>query len=332
MELDRATRLITTTPEICGPGPWTRERIASNISLAETYGRPIGMETARAIAFALVQDDWEAAHGAAGNPDGEIHPCDGTAPVLHFALGGALPDLDDLWMGLAKLGARTPDALAFATYIGALEVFLEAGPDGFQVWLNRPGHTGRWVDLACSEEELETTLGRGPVGKVLGSSGFGQLDARDVVRHEASTRRHRGEEVDPDDTTLADIRAWHRLTTAIRQHGPAYAAWVHAEEGEVMEVAPFDRRHVGPVDGIEAFCFSIGVRDGWWLPALSLEADHDLRAILSVDLLAMWRIYEIIGWAITPGVLGEDTSHLFAPVGHVGPPPSVAQVRATRTY
>lgn len=320
---------IQTYSAIRGTGEWTRERIAHNLYLAEALDRPVGLETLRAIAFVLIQDDWRALHttptpvGERGL-DGQIP--DQARPTLQFAMSGALTDLDALWTSLEALAPQARDSLAAATHLCAFDTFLQTLPDGPHVWLGRPTHPSEWVDLARSEEDLRRTLGTGRDWRVLGSTGFGPLDPHDVIRHEATLSESNGDDPGWLAVSRHDFWAWHRLASALLRHGSAFAAWVHHDEGSTMWQGPFEEIHVGAVESIESFCFSIGLRDGWWLPAVALAGDHGLGHLLRPDVEAMWSLYERAGWRIVPPVMGEDHCHLFAPWRHIGPPPTVREL------
>ncbi len=328
---DRLDHRIDTPPEISAT-PWTSRRIEQEFFFADALGRPIGLVTARALVC-------EVLHELGYPVSDDLTDRPWTAPLgvlVDFARTGNLPDptrLGDAFASLAPLGR---DALRFAARLIALEAFLAAVPRTPHAWVAAPGRPG-WVDLGGSERELADRLGV-PVNdkglfshRVLGLTGLGGLTLTDVGIHHVGSIMRAG--VGPDEVDLVqaakdprarDIWTCRSLAEARSRHGVGFGAYLRSLDH--VSSCEYEECYAGPVESVAGFCFGIGMRDGWWLELQSTVTCFGLVGVADLDTERMWDLYAQLGWSILPDDLGG--LHLFAPVGWVGPAPSVQVARA----
>lgn len=331
LDLERLHFPIPVARVLRGGPDWTVARIRDSLVFAEAYHRPIGLETVRAMAASLLMN---VAH--------EVTIAEAFPALTALAATGDLGDADQLMRDLGALpdgNHLTLDTFEYATWLAAIEGFLDTVPARRGVWTRTSDRTCTWIDLVGTEAEIRAGLGPHTLTThfpVLGHTGLPGLTPEDVRQHEMSLR-HRtdpdfdlgAQERDPKarrNDSLKDLWAWHHLCLALDEHGVAYSAYLAADDGALKFSAPFDRVYQGPVESIEAFCFGIGMRDGWWLQTEALSRRYGLDALLEVDTDTMWELYELLGWRIARDHLGS--THLFQPPRHQGPAPSVREVIA----
>lgn len=366
VEVARDRARIPMPKDLRGGRRWTLARIQDCLTGAEALSRPVGLETLRAMATVLLADAAQRLpeptptihrpipllaapdRGTPSTPAGpwpswrHLYGFEERWPALYGLMhSGDLSNPDDLRADLDSLvdsDFLTLDTLDFASWLAAVEAFLETIPTGAAVWTVRSDGCEGWVDLLHSEDDIRDQLGRHSIVEhfpVKGHTGFLGLDTWHVRQHEMSIR-HRtdpafdlaAEEPDPEwrsnptpDPDLVSLWAWHRLAIALDEHGPAYIAYLAADGGALKFEDTFESTHQGPVESVDAFCFAVGMRDGWWLETEGLLNQHGLVPLVRIDTRVMWELYEKLGWRMARDHLGQ--LHLFQPPHHHGPAPTV---------
>ena len=367
VEVARDRARIPMPKDLRGGRRWTLARIQDCLTGAEALSRPVGLETLRAMATVLLADAAQRLpeptptihrpipllaapdRGTPSTPAGpwpswrHLYGFEERWPALYGLMhSGDLSNPDDLRADLDSLvdsDFLTLDTLDFASWLAAVEAFLETIPTGAAVWTVRSDGCEGWVDLLHSEDDIRDQLGR---HSIVEHSGQGThrllgLDTWHVRQHEMSIR-HR---TDPASTSPPRARPqWRatppgsrlghsvdRLAIALDEHGPAYIAYLAADGGALKFEDTFESTHQGPVESVDAFCFAVGMRDGWWLETEGLLNQHGLVPLVRIDTRVMWELYEKLGWRMARDHLGQST---FPAPHHHGRPTvraALSQVR-----
>lgn len=281
---------------------FTRQGLYDAVVCANAAGQRVDGLTVRALAVALA-------------------PCQET---VDFAEYGAIADREQFWSAAAHAVSANGQDLHTPPMLEALMDVLEAAPDRPCAYVSSFAGSG-WVDLIATDDAIKAQLatlglqpvvasGRWRVDIVLGMGGL--LSHEVDVQLEAD---HAGSLTDPGD--LSEVLGWAHVARFLADQGEVVIPWVQGGYGPAHAL---ERHLLGPTPSPTDFLLGIGLRDGWLLELEALRRSTGLGPYLFLAETDLLELYMDAGWQF---LSAPNSWYVLAPPGHIGPPPSVPELR-----